>query len=194
MKIQAMLIIIISMFFSCATQAIAVKRWFPDNIIFPPPIAQFMNDFSTDDIDVARNAYLTVLVFIEELNDAHHENLARAYRLDTPTEKRAALIDGELTIIESSVGISYLMMCDDDLEECWELGPSPDALTEIFQITYNSLLYNKLLDHWLFLTGELLGEQIDVKSVWEKLIQEHESLHKLGFIPFDDDSAAALFK
>jgi hypothetical protein len=184
---KIILIIVISMFFSCVTPPISEKSCFPDDIIHPPPIVEFINNFSTGDIDVARNTYLTVLAFIEEVIAAHNENIARAYRFDTYTVKRPALIDGKLTIIETSVGVSVLTIFDDVLDEYVEVGPSGDGLSEIFQIIRNSILYNKLLDHWFFLADELLGEHIDVRSVGEKLIQEHEPLHNLGFFHLNYD-------
>jgi hypothetical protein len=177
MKIQIVLIIVISIFFSCSTNPSAVRSWFPDDIIHPPAIVEFINNFSTDDIYVARTAYLSVLTFIKELITAHHENLARAYRFDTPTVKRPVLISGKLTIIESAVPVSYLVRWDDDLEQIVEVGPSGDVFTEFVQILHNSSLYNKLLDHWFSLTGELLGEHIDVESVWDKLLEEHKPLY-----------------
>jgi hypothetical protein len=177
MKIQVVLIIVISMFFSCSTNPLVVRSLFPDDIIHPPAIVEFINNFSTDDIYVARTTYLSVLTFIKKMIAAHHENLARAYRFDIPTVKRPALINGKLTMIESAVPVSYLVRWDDELNQIVEIGPSVDAFTEFVQILHNSSLYNKLLDHWLSLTGELLGEHIDVEAVWEKLLEEHESLY-----------------
>jgi hypothetical protein len=173
MKIQILPIIITIFFLSCSTQQTAVDNWFPNGIIRPPVIAEYIKNFNTDDIYVARNTYIGLLAFIEEMIDAHHENIARAYRFDTPTVKCSALIDGKLTIIESTVSVSYLMRWDDDLEQYVEVGPSGDAFTESLQIYHNSLMYNELLDNWFSLTGELLGEYIDAKAVWEKLLEDY---------------------
>jgi hypothetical protein len=176
MKIQNLPVIAICLVFSCSTQTPAVKNWFPDDIIHPPPIAEFIHNFSTDDIGVARNAYITLLAFIEEMTQAHYENIERAYRFDTPTVKCPALIDGKLIIVESRVPVSYHVRWDDELDEIIEIGPSGDVLGEITDIAYNNLLHNKLVDHWHSLTGELLGEHLDAQSTFDKLFQEHMSM------------------
>jgi hypothetical protein len=101
MKIRTMLIIILCLF-SCTTQSEAVKNWFPDDITNLTPIDEYIHNFSADDINIARAAYCAVLAFIEEVIDASHENLERAHRLDSPTAKRPAMINGRLAIIEDT--------------------------------------------------------------------------------------------
>jgi hypothetical protein len=176
MKNQVLLVIAICLVFSCSTQIPVVKSWFPDDIIHPAPIAEFINNFSTDDIGVARNAYITLLAFIEEMTQAHYENIERAYRYDTPTVKCPALKDGKLVIVESRVSVSYIMRWDDELDELVEIGPSGSVISEITGIASNNKLHNKLVDHWHSLTGELLGEYLDVQSTFDKLFQEHKSM------------------
>jgi len=171
-KIHFLPIIIISIFFSCSTQPLDVNNWFPSDIVHPSAIAEYINNFNTDDIYVARNTYISLLTFIEEMNDAHYENIERAYRFDTPTEKCPALIDGKLTILESTISVDFVRW-DDDLEQFVEVGPFIDAFTESLQIFHNSVIYNELLDYWLSLTGELLGEYIDAKAVWEQLLEDY---------------------
>jgi hypothetical protein len=179
MKIHILPIIITFFFLSCSQQQTAVDNWFPKDITHPPAIAEYIKNFNTDDIYVARNTYIGLLAFIEEMIDAHYENIERAYRFDTPTVKCSALIDGKLAIIESTDSVSYLVRWDDDLERYVDVGPSGDVLTESLQIYHNSLMYNELLDNWFSLTEELLGKYIDVEAVWEKLLEDY--IYREGF-------------
>jgi hypothetical protein len=173
MKIKIVLIIIISLF-SCTTQPTNVKKWFPDT---PDGVANFgaiyeyMQNFKTDDINVARNTYLNVLVFIKEVIDASHENLKRAHRMISPTVKRPAIINGKLTIIESTEMTDPLSPWDDVRMEYVE-AVLIDVLWEFMLIFGHSIQYNALLDHWYSLTGEFLGEHIDIVAVHDNLIQD----------------------
>ena len=170
--------ILIICFFSCATQTTCERKWFPDNedsIKNFGPISEYIRTFSTNDINVARNAYLNVLTFIREVIDAGHENLERAYRMDTPTVKRPAFENGKLTIIESTEMSSVLNRWDDVQGEYIKFA-YPDVLWEFVLIYEHCNLYNILLNHWQSLTGELLGELMDTFEVYERLLQENEPL------------------
>ena len=171
------MILIIYILLSCATQPTGTRSWFPDDIMHDDSIIEYINNFNSNDLNAARDAYIKLLEFIEELIEAHHENLARAYRLDTPSVKIPALINGRLTIVECTHSVSYHIKWDDVLEEIIELGPKAHVLGELTQIIHNCYLYNKLINHWFFLTGESLGEHIDVENVWEKLLHDHVPLY-----------------
>jgi len=185
MKVRIVISINI-LLFSCATQPIVEKTWFPHDIIYPQAIAGFIDSFDSRDIYVARNAYYTVLAFIAEMNIAHNENIARARGFDTHTIKRPALINSKPTIIESSVGVTYHWRWDDILEEYVELGPAGDIFLEHLQIIDNSSLHNKLLNYWYLLTGELLGGYINIEYLWENLLNP-EYLRSLGFTPMENN-------
>jgi hypothetical protein len=167
--------IIIICLFSCATQSEAVKSWFPDDITNLSPIDEYIYNFSTDDINIAREAYVTVLVFIKEVIEASHENLERAYRLDSSTAKRPALINGILTIIEDTDMTMAIIKWDEIRMERVEVASVYVSWEFVLIIEY-SKLYNNLLNYWYSLTGELLGEHIDVETVYKKLLQDHALL------------------
>ena len=184
MKLQALLIIVIWLFFSCATQLIAVESWFPDrfpdrpfpnNITNLRPIDEYIHNFTTNDINIARNMYLTLLAFIKEVINAGHENLARAQRMESLTVKRSAIIDGVLTIIESTEMTLPTTRWDYDLLEDVDFA-SICILWEFVLIHGHSELYNSLLGYWYYLTGELLGEYIDLDAVYYEFVQNHEHL------------------
>jgi hypothetical protein len=174
MKIRTIPIIIVCLF-SCATQSEAIENWFPDDITNLSPIDEYIYNFSAEDINVAREAYVTVLVFIREVIDACHENLERAYRLDSPTAKRPAIINGILTIIEDTDMTMAIIKWDEIRMERVEV-VSVYVSWEFVLIIEYSKLYNNLLNYWLSLTGELLGQHIDVEIVHKKLFKDYALL------------------
>ena len=175
MKAQILFLLVICLS-ACASQSIAVKKWFPDDIIYPVAIKEYTNNFSTNDLNVAREAYITLLVFIDEMVFAHYENFARSYRLDTPSVKRPAMINEKLTIIECTDVISILAIWDDVLEKYVEAGHTGDVVFEFIQIAHLNFLYNKFLNYCFSLTGEQLGIYKDEDGVWEKLWKDYKHL------------------
>jgi hypothetical protein len=132
-----------------------------------------MQNFSTGDINIARNEYFTVLSFIEETINASYENLERAYRLDTPTVKRPALENGRLIIIESTEMVDVVKMWGDiDVRERYKIVAIVNVPWEFALIIHHSIQYNDLLDYWHSLTGELLGEHKDIIAIHDKLLQD----------------------
>jgi hypothetical protein len=181
MKNKVLLLIVISLF-SCTTQSLAVKNWFPaklDNIANYGPIFEYMSNFYTDDINVARHEYLFVIVFIVEMIDASYENLERAYSLDSPTVKRPALINGELRIIESIEMANIINLWNDNLME-YEKVAAVEVLWEFLHIIEYNKLLNDLFEHWYSLTGELLGDYIDILALYDKLEEDIKPLLKPG--------------
>ena len=174
MKIKIILAIIV-LLSSCVTQPAVAKNWFPDDIKNLYPVDEYISNFSTDNIDTARDAYFTVLAFIDEVIAAGHENLARGSRLDSPTVKRGTLIDGQLVIVESTDMAFLVPMWDDVREKRVEVA-SVDALWEFVLILAHSELHNELLEYWQSLTGELLGEYLDTDTLWAKLKRDYAPL------------------
>ena len=170
--------IIVICLLTCTTQPTTFKKWFqdnPDGVVNYGSIYEYMNNFRTDDINVARNAYLTVLAFIKEVIDATHENLARAERMDSLTVKRPALKNGELAIIESIEMTTPTTIWNDVQMEFAEIA-FINVIWEFTLIIEYSKQYNNLLDHWYSLTGEYLGEHIDIVFLYEKLIIDIQHL------------------
>jgi len=184
MKFRVIFLIIF--LFYCKTQLVAENIWFPDEIKYSPEISKFVNNFNTYDIYALKNIYITIIEFIEEMIIAHNENILRANRFDTHTVKRPAFINGNLTIIECSDLVTYHSKWDEILEEYVMLGPAGNIFDEHLQIISKSFLHNKFLEHWHSLTGELLGEYIDINNLWEELL-DPEYLLSLGFILLKDD-------
>jgi len=174
MKIKIILAVIL-LLPSCATQPAVTKNWFPDDIKNFYPVDIYIDNFSADDIDTARDAYFTVLAFIDEVIVAGHENLARASRLDSPTVKRATLIDGQLAIVESTDMAFLVPMWDDVREKRVEVA-SVNVLWEFALIFEYSELHNKLLKYWYSLTGDSLGEYVNLRILIDKLQQDYASL------------------
>ena len=174
MKIKIILAVIL-LLSSCTTQPAVAKNWFPDDIKNLYLVDEYINNFSTDNIDTARGTYFTVLAFIGEVIAAGHENLARASRLDSPTVKRGTLIDGQLAIVESTEMANIVPMWDDIREERTEVAAC-FILWEFVLIFEYSKLHNELLEYWQSLTGELLGEYLDTDILWDKLEQDYAPL------------------
>jgi len=167
------MLLFIICFVSCTPQQESKTKWFPvnsDKIIKFGPVYEYMQNFKTDDKDAARDAYIYVLGFIEDVIDASYENLKRAYLLNSATVKRPVLIDGKLTIIESTDMANLVTKWNDDRTESEEIA-GVVVLWEDFLIMCYSMQYNYLLYYWHSLTDELLGEYIDVFSREEELSQ-----------------------
>jgi len=175
MKKTKIILIIVMSLFSCTTKPLVEKKWFPDNIENYGPIDEYIKNFSADNIDTARNEYLYLLEFITEVINASHENIERARRLDSLTAKRPAMKDGKLTIIEDTEMTIPIKIWDNERNDYVEAA-SFSVLYESLLIYAYGNLYNKLLDHWISLTGELLGQHIDVNAEDEKLMQDIKPL------------------
>jgi len=174
MKIKSILIFVVC-FFSCATPPTAVTAWFPyienhgriGHYTFGA-IGDYMHNFRTDDINAARDAVTMLLSFNKKTIAAFHENIERAFILDIPTVQRPAMINGILTIIED-IGMSLTQTIWDENIQEFRKGAGSGFLQEIVLIFEHSSLNNRILDHWLSLSGELLGEFIDLEALWDKL-------------------------
>ena len=175
MRIKSLVIIVITLF-SCTTQSVSIKNWFPiDSDFFVnhhDAIYEYMYNFKTDDVNVARNAYLDVLAFTKEVIDASYENWARAEKMEITTLKRHALVDGILIIIESTEMTRTVMKWSETQNEFVEAPAGSVFLLEFALIISYSMQYNYLLDHWYSLTSELLGEHIDVNALHDALKQK----------------------
>jgi hypothetical protein len=189
MKTKVILLFLICIA-SCAKQQEAKTNWFPDNpdqIIKYSPIYEYIYNFNTSDKDAARDAYIYLLNFIEEVINAGYENLERAHLLNSATVKRPAMINGELTIIESTDMARLITKWNDDRTEIVEIA-AVEVLWESFLIISYSMQYNYLLSYWYSLTNELLGEYIDVISREKKLSQDIEPLLEPGpYFIYPDD-------
>jgi len=181
MKIKSILIFVVCLF-SCATQPIAVTAWFPEIENYGRigyhtygAIGDYMHNFRTDDINIARDAVTMLLSFNKKAIAAFHENIERAFILDISTVQRPAMINGILTIIEDIDMPLTQTIWDVDLQE-FRKGVGMGLVWEIALIFSHSYLNNMILNHWLSLTGESLGEFIDLEALWNKLLQLHESL------------------
>jgi len=181
MKTKVILLFLICVA-SCAKQQEAKIKWFPDNpdqIIKYSPIYEYIYNFNTNDKDAARDAYIYLLNFIEEVINAGYENLERAHLLNSTTVKRPAMINGELTIIESTDMARLITKWNDDRTEIVEIA-AVEVLWESFLIISYSMQYNYLLSYWYSLTNELLGDYIDVISREKKLSQDIKPLLEPG--------------
>jgi len=174
MKVCILLLFFFCLFSSCQINKATITNWFPsvENLY---PFDEYMNNFRIDDINVARNAYRIVLEFIEKVIDASHENLEKAHAMDEPTVKRAILVYGEFDIIEdSNVTLVHKVWNSDRMD--YEEAATIDFIREYVLIINHSNLHNILIYHWYYLTGELLGEYIDISAVSDKFFYDHKRL------------------
>ena len=162
MKTYGIIFFLICVLSACVSQPTIVKNWFPADTVHIAPIQDYINNFNSNDINVARDTYIFLLAFLDELIIAHSENLKRSLRFDALTVKEPALENGKLIIIESTTSISIHIRWDNVLEEYVEIGSSGNVIGEYTQMVFSTLLYNRFLDHWFSLTGELLGEYIEI--------------------------------
>jgi hypothetical protein len=184
MKISFPLIIVICLLFSCTTQPATVKNWFSEEMessynIYGTndfPVVKYVRNFTSDDVNTMRDKYVALLVFIEEAVAAYHENIGRAYAVNSLTLKRPVLKKGKLLIVEET-GTTSWKWNNTKMERVESVDIY--VLEEFFFIHVYSCMYNVLLDHWLSLTGELLGERIDVGAVQEKLFDDHAAAFNL---------------
>jgi len=167
--------------FSCATRLTTTSSWFPDLEYYGKidyytygAIGDYMHNFRTDDINVARDAFTMILSFNKKAIAAFFENIERAKTMDIPTVQRPAIINGILTLIEDTDMPLVITVWDVDLQE-FRRSAGAGLQWEYVLIISHSELNNRILNHWLSLTGEQLGEFIDIEALWEKLLQFHES-------------------
>jgi hypothetical protein len=85
------------------------------------------------------------------------------------------MINGRLAIIEDTDMTMAITKWDEFRMERIEV-VSVYASWEFVLIIEHSKLYNNLLNYWYSLTGELLGEPIDVETVYKKLLKDHALL------------------
>jgi hypothetical protein len=181
MKIKSILIFVVCLF-SCTTQPTAVKTWFPEienhgrvGYYTYGAIGDYIHNFRADDINVARDAVTMLLSFNKKAIAAFHENIERAYAIDISTVQRPAMINEALTLVEDTGMPLVITVWDVDLQE-FRRGAGMGLIWELVLIFSHSYLNNMILNHWFSLTGELLGEFIDLEALWDKLLQLRESL------------------
>ena len=137
------------------------KTWFPRRDIFNFwVIYDYFNELTYKDIDSVRVEYTIVLAFIDEIIIAYRENIRRIIDQDIASLKRPALVDGNLTMVETKN--SNTIGCWGSERESYTI----DNLTnhkmhEAVNIIGSIRMRNYLIDFWFSKTGETLANHVE---------------------------------
>ena len=152
------MVLLICCFF-LITPAVASEEniWFPSRDIFNFWIIyEHINELSFTDIDSVRNEYTTILAFIDEIIIAYRENIRRIIYQDITSLKRPALVDGNLTMVET---MSDNVFIRDGGQDSYIINNF--LILEAVDIIGSIRMRNYLIYFWYNKTGELLSAHID---------------------------------
>jgi len=131
------------------------ETWFPIGI--SGIIRDYISGITSMDKDSIRSDYLTILLFVEENITAFRENIERSLTNTIFSERRPAIVDGRLVIVERDVGTIFIW--NNELDIYLEY-PDIDIIFLLVEIISFIRIHNHLLDFWHRKTGELLRDYI----------------------------------
>jgi len=131
------------------------EGWFPVGI--SGIIRDYISGITSIDKDSIRSDYLTILLFVEENIAAFRENIERGLTSAIFSEKRPAIVDGRLVIVERDVGTVFIW--NNELDIFLEY-PDIDIIFLLVETISFIRIHNHLLYFWHRKTGELLREYI----------------------------------
>jgi hypothetical protein len=132
-------------------------RWFPEEIT-GGVIGDYIHSRTLNDKVSAREEYLKILSFIEEIIIALQVNTERRFTASHFSERRPSIVNDSLTIVERDVGVSFIW--NNEFEVYMEF-PDICTFTIMVETLYFVRIYNHLLDFWYSKTGELLSDHLD---------------------------------
>jgi len=153
-KTVLMLLLLITTFPAFAQNG---TRWFPEEIT-GGIIGDYIHNITLNDKVSAREEYLKILSFIEEIIIALKVNAERRFTASHFSERRPSIVNRSLRIVERDVGVSFIW--NNKIEAYMEL-PDICTFTIMVETIYFVRIYNHLLDFWYDKKGELLSGYLD---------------------------------